>query len=132
MAMELRKQKDSMVEDAKTIETRLIERRRQLWQEIREDIEKKGMEDHRRLMQDLRDQGDTAIAELQESINYRFVQKKAEEIEHINASLEKLKNGEYGICEDCGEPIAPERLRVLPYATRCRECQEKWDRIHGI
>ncbi len=132
MAMELQRQENSIIEDAKTIETRLIERRQQLWQEIRDDIDQKGIKNHRQLMQDIRDQGDTAIAELQESINYRYVQQKADEIEQINASLEKLKNGEYGICEDCGEPIAPARLRVLPYATRCRECQEKWDRIHSI
>lgn len=32
-------------------------------------------------------------------------------------------------CVDCGEPIAPQRLRAVPFATRCIECQEEWEQI---
>jgi DnaK suppressor protein len=36
--------------------------------------------------------------------------------------------GEYGICEDCGERISAERLAVLPEATRCVRCQARQER----
>jgi RNA polymerase-binding transcription factor DksA len=39
-----------------------------------------------------------------------------------------LKQGAYGRCADCGERIAAARLRVLPFAERCRECQSACDR----
>ena len=42
----------------------------------------------------------------------------------IDASLAKLDENTYGICEDCDEPIMPGRLLVLPFAIRCRDCQE--------
>ena len=37
-------------------------------------------------------------------------------------------HGEYGVCEDCGEKIAPERLSFLPEATRCVSCQTRQER----
>lgn len=50
-----------------------------------------------------------------------------EQVEH---ALERLEKGLYGICEDCGEEIAPERLEYKPEATRCVRCQGRWDREH--
>ena len=38
--------------------------------------------------------------------------------------------GEYGVCEDCGQKIAPERLEALPDATRCVNCQAAWDQAN--
>ena len=42
----------------------------------------------------------------------------------VEAALERLDRGEYGICQACGRPIEAERLEALPYAERCRSCQE--------
>jgi DnaK suppressor protein len=36
--------------------------------------------------------------------------------------------GEYGLCEDCGQKISPERLEFLPEATRCVACQARQER----
>lgn len=41
----------------------------------------------------------------------------------IKRALEKIEKGTYGLCEDCGKPIAPVRLEALPYAERCLDCQ---------
>lgn len=48
-----------------------------------------------------------------------------DQLEHIKAALARIDDGTYGICLDCGEPISPERLEVLPYATTCIRCQSK-------
>jgi DnaK suppressor protein len=47
------------------------------------------------------------------------------EAEEINAALERLAAGVYGICEACGQPIDVERLEALPSARRCAACQER-------
>lgn len=44
------------------------------------------------------------------------------EMRQIEAALERLDSGEYGICVTCGEPISEERLNVLPYTPFCRNC----------
>ena len=44
------------------------------------------------------------------------------EIIAIQAALKRLEDGTYGDCQTCGEPIAPARLKALPYAVQCIAC----------
>ena len=46
-------------------------------------------------------------------------------IEQVQAALTRLNAGTYGECEGCGQPISPERLQALPFATQCVRCKEK-------
>jgi RNA polymerase-binding transcription factor DksA len=43
----------------------------------------------------------------------------------VDEALRRLYGGEYGICESCGKPIAPQRLEVVPHARLCITCKEK-------
>jgi len=40
-------------------------------------------------------------------------------------ALERVRRGVYGLCEECGQPIAPARLRVMPEVTTCVRCQDR-------
>lgn len=42
----------------------------------------------------------------------------------VNHALERMDEGEYGCCEDCGDDINLARLEVVPYATRCMKCAD--------
>lgn len=42
----------------------------------------------------------------------------------VDEALDRLKSGDYGICQACEEPIPPKRLRALPWARYCLTCQE--------
>jgi DnaK suppressor protein len=42
----------------------------------------------------------------------------------VDAALAAAKEGSYGICVECGQPIASRRLRTIPWASRCVRCQE--------
>jgi RNA polymerase-binding transcription factor DksA len=44
------------------------------------------------------------------------------EVRQIEAALERLDSGEYGVCTNCGDPIQEERLNILPYTAFCRDC----------
>jgi DnaK suppressor protein len=44
-------------------------------------------------------------------------------------ALQRLRGGEYGLCEECGGAIAPARLRVMPEVTTCVLCQDRLERI---
>jgi DnaK suppressor protein len=48
----------------------------------------------------------------------------AQSIHSIQQALERLADGTYGICDQCGEEIGYARLQVLPEATRCVACAE--------
>jgi RNA polymerase-binding protein DksA len=45
-----------------------------------------------------------------------------QEIRQIRVALQRIAEGTYGICANCGEPIDPKRLKALPTATRCISC----------
>ncbi|MFW6189831.1 MAG: TraR/DksA family transcriptional regulator [Planctomycetota bacterium] len=49
-------------------------------------------------------------------------------LEEIQHALEKLEDGTYGVCDDCGEEIAERRLEVRPFAARCVACKEQQER----
>jgi RNA polymerase-binding transcription factor DksA len=51
-----------------------------------------------------------------------------EQVEH---ALERVREGAYGICEACSGRIPQARLRFQPAATRCVDCQSRWDRLNG-
>lgn len=46
----------------------------------------------------------------------------------INAALDKLESGEYGICEGCDHPIDEARLEAVPYARLCLRCKERQEK----
>jgi DnaK suppressor protein len=46
-----------------------------------------------------------------------------QELAAVEHALEKFEKGNYGLCENCGQPIDPERLEVLPQASLCMNCK---------
>ena len=46
-------------------------------------------------------------------------------LNQINEALNRFKDGTFGICESCNQPIDPARLKVLPQASRCLDCQRR-------
>jgi RNA polymerase-binding protein DksA len=50
------------------------------------------------------------------------------EIEMIKQAITRIDNGQYGICQVCGEPISKERLEALPYSNMCIKCASKAER----
>ena len=52
-----------------------------------------------------------------------------ERANRLAEALDRLREGEYGTCEECGEPIAPARLKAMPEVTTCVRCQDKIERV---
>jgi DnaK suppressor protein len=67
---------------------------------------------------------ESAEADIQEELEFALVQMKSETLNKINDALVRLEQGNYGNCFDCGEEIAEKRLRALPFAVRCKDCEE--------
>ena len=67
---------------------------------------------------------ESAEADIQEDLEFALVQMKSETLNKINDAMMRLEQGDYGNCFDCGEEIAEKRLRALPFAVRCKDCEE--------
>jgi DnaK suppressor protein len=69
------------------------------------------------------DEGETGEVDIQDDISFALIQIKAETLARIDEALVRLDEGSYGRCFACGDEIAELRLRALPFALRCRDCE---------
>jgi DnaK suppressor protein len=67
---------------------------------------------------------ESSEADIQDDIEFALIQMKSETLNKINDALLRLEQGDYGNCFECGEEIAEKRLRALPFAVRCKDCEE--------
>lgn len=75
------------------------------------------------------DEIDLATGEISRDLDARISMRQHKQIKEIEEALERIKHGEYGICEECGEPIPEQRLRLFPSAKLCVKCQEEFDQF---
>jgi DnaK suppressor protein len=68
---------------------------------------------------------ESSEADIQEELEFALIQMKSETLNKVNDALFRLEQGDYGYCYECGEEIAEKRLRALPFAVRCKDCEEQ-------
>jgi len=68
---------------------------------------------------------ESSEADIQEDLEFALIQMKSETLNKINDALHRLDQGDYGYCYECGEEIGEKRLRALPFAVRCKDCEEQ-------
>ena len=102
----------------------LDDRKREILSEVQEKIRDVRTESSTGKMNEVLDSGESSEADIQEDIEFALIQMKAETLSKINEALARLEEGAYGNCFECGQPIAERRLRALPFAVRCKDCEE--------
>jgi DnaK suppressor protein len=102
----------------------LVKRREDLVEESRQEMARYLKGEDREAIDEALDDGDWSVLEHTEAIKIRKFAVHREMLLKIDESLRKIDEGTYGHCDDCGDEISPERLKVLPFAIRCRDCQE--------
>ncbi len=78
------------------------------------------------------DLADRATSESDRSIELRARDRQRKLISKINQALKRIEDGEYGYCEDTGEPISLQRLDARPIATLSLEAQERHERREKV
>ncbi len=71
--------------------------------------------------------GDTSDITFQRELDLTVRGIAEARLSQVQEALERQRDGTYGICQECGRPIDPERLRARPEATHCIECQRVRD-----
>jgi DnaK suppressor protein len=59
----------------------------------------------------------------EKAIMYGRMESESGELQEVREALERLENGTFGLCENCGEAIPLERLEAIPYASLCVKCK---------
>ena len=71
------------------------------------------------------DAAESSEADIQDDIEFALIQMKAETLKNVDEALARLDEGRYGHCYECGDEISEARLRALPFAVRCKTCEEE-------
>src|SRR5919201_6444310 len=68
---------------------------------------------------------DVATSTVDREIDYTLEENEERLLAAIDAALKRIDEGTFGICQSCGRPIDPERLKALPYTTQCIDCKRR-------
>jgi DnaK suppressor protein len=102
----------------------LEERRREMVSEVQGKIRDVRSEAAGTPVNGVLDAAESSDADIQEDIELALIQMKAETLTKIDEALARLEKGTFGFCTECGEEISERRLRALPFALRCKDCEE--------
>jgi len=89
------------------------------------------------LLKELRQQNsgdviDAALDTAQDEISSQLAEVESRELSSIDVALERMRKGEYGRCDGCGQVIPLARLQALPYATTCIQCQREAEKSGDV
>lgn len=111
--------------DISRFEQRLRARHTELREHIRDVLLESKREDFAELAGLVHDRGEAAVADLLTSANLATVDREVGELRDVEAALERIRVGSYGICDDCDSEIERERLDANPTARRCIDCERQ-------
>ena len=102
----------------------LEERRLALMGDMRHKIRNVRAEREEATNLGVRDEVESSEADVQGDMEFAVLQMKAETLKKIGEALVLLSENEFGYWRECGHEIASRRLRALPFAVRCKDCEE--------
>ncbi len=102
----------------------LEDRRREILNEVHEKMRDVRAEGAKGEGQGVLDAAEASEADIQDDIEFALIQMKSETLHKINEALARLDEGTFGYCFECGDEISERRLRALPFAVRCKDCEE--------
>jgi RNA polymerase-binding transcription factor DksA len=112
-----------------TIRTLLDERERTLREEVRA-MKEAAAERPSALGRQAEDMGDDAEERFRTGMEHVDLQRDQEELRDIAQARERIADGSYGSCVDCGRDIPFERLKAQPSTKRCVTCQAAFEKKH--
>jgi RNA polymerase-binding protein DksA len=113
------------------MEKRLLLQAEDMRKQIHEELLTSDNEQYVKLAEQVHDSGDESIADLLSDVDIILVDRMIKELRLIESALERIAEGGYGICQECGTEIEHARLDAEPEALRCLPCQEQYDKTHA-
>ena len=107
----------------------LEDRRRELQAEVQGKMRDVRATGETTKLSEVFDAVESSEADIQEDIELALIQMKSETLSKVDDALARPEQGTYGNCFECGEEIAEKRLRALPFAVRCKDCEEAKENV---
>jgi DnaK suppressor protein len=110
------------------LKANLLERQRVLVDEVREKREQAASEGNEDSLGGVGDAGDESVLRMIADLDITEAGRDVEELRDIAGALQRIEDGSYGTCDECGQEIGYPRLEVQPTATRCITDQAKFEK----
>ena len=94
---------------------------------LKEATQRDGSRESIRIQQ-VADPVDMTLQAAEREIAMQGLDRRAGLVRQLRSAIDRIEDGTYGICRECEEEIAPKRLRAIPWAELCIQCQEAADR----
>ncbi len=118
-------------EQLATCKRHLLDRSSACLEEIHRELQHSDNERYIDFAGSVHDVADESVADLLTELDLLGVDLIVREVQDIEAALLRIASGNYGVCLDCGDPVAYQRLAVQPTAKRCRACQQRYELSHA-
>ncbi len=110
----------------------LINQRNEILKEAKQEISNFTKGEEKQIVETALDDGDWSVVDLSEDIILKKLSQHKINLNRIDETLRKLKQGTYGICEECGSEINEGRLKIMPFAIYCVDCMERIEKLEEI
>jgi DnaK suppressor protein len=100
--------------------------------EIVGDVEKAHMNDKEDEAEHMADISDDAARSYDRKLQGDLEEQEWNKLKQVEVSLEKITDGEYGVCEQCEAEIPEARLEIMPYAEFCTHCLSEIEKNSSI
>lgn len=117
-------------EQIAALQARLEQRRQELNGEIDDKLQtsEQGLQE---LSGEVGDAGDESVAHMITDLDLASANRDVSELRDVEAALQRIREGTYGTCIQCGADLEFERLNAQPTALRCVECQTQFEKLHA-
>ena len=108
---------------------KLLEERKRLLSDVSAKVRKESELQQGREIGDIYD---LASDERERELSLTLGDRERRKLADIDLALERIQEGTYGVCEECGEPVGEKRLEVLPFTRVCVDCQARLEREQKV
>ncbi len=98
--------------------------------ELQEDVRRRLRDGRTNRPTDIREELENSDANSSEDVGFTLLEMKTDTLRRIDEAIHRLGAGDYGNCLGCDGPISETRLKALPFAVRCRTCEEQREQSH--
>jgi DnaK suppressor protein len=118
-------------QQVKALREKLEGRLAELRETIRGELAASDEEHYIELAGRVHDVAEESLADLLADLTVASIDREIKEVRDVEAALQRIPMGSYGLCVDCGDAIGVERLSAQPAAARCLPCQDRYEKTHA-
>jgi DnaK suppressor protein len=126
------KEREARERRQEALQQMLMGKRQEIMKEIEGNLGQSLTEDQQRRLESARDVGDQALMDLDRELGISLMEMRNRRRQSIDEALNRLRDGTYGMCAECGVEISEKRLQAVPFAKLCVECQSKAELLEKI